>query len=177
VTGVKVAPWRRSPWKQWALRAAIVAGLVGALLAPGLDGALPQPWLLGVGAVLALGAATEPEHDAATAACCWVLIVWVVTDPDHIGPAAVLAAGGLVLAHVAAALTAYGPTRMSPDRRLVLLWLRRGALVLVPSALVAVVGSVLPAPSGTAGVWLWVVGAVLVAGLAAGVSLVHSAGS
>lgn len=163
---------QRLPRAQWALRAAVVAGIVLALLAPGVDGGLPPGFLLGIGVVLALGAAITPNRDAATVACCWVLLVWVVTDRD-IGPGAVVAAAGLVVAHVAATLAAYGPARMTPDRRLLLLWLRRAVIVLVPSALVAPVASLLAGRGGLAGSWLWVAGALLVAGLAVGVSVLH----
>lgn len=167
---------RRLPKAQWALRAAVAAGIVLALLAPGIDGDVPRGWLVGIGVVLALGAAITPDRDAATVACCWVLVVWVVSDRDTVGAGALVAATGLVLAHVAASLAAYGPTGMTPDVRLVLLWMRRALIVLAPSALVAVVSSLLSAPSGAAGSWLWVVGTLLVAGLAAGVSVLHRTG-
>ena len=99
--------------------------------------------------------------------------MWVRTARGAIGAGAFVAAVGLVLAHIAAGLAAYGPVGMTPDRRLVLLWMRRGVIVLVPSALVALVASVFSAPAGSAGAWLWVAGALLVAGLAACVSVLH----
>lgn len=168
---------RRLTSAQWELRAAVVAGIVLALVAPGLDGDVPRGLLLGIGVVLALGAAITPDRDVVTVACCWVLVVWVVTDRGTVGAGALVAAVGLVVAHVAATLAAYGPERMTPDRRLVLLWVRRTVIVLVPSALVALVTSVLSVRTGSAGSWLWVAGALLVAGLAAAVSVLHRAGS
>lgn len=172
------ALWRllgRLPAGQWALRAAVVAGIVLALFAPGVDGDLPRGFLLGIGVVLALGAAITPNRDAATVACCWVLLVWVVTDRG-VGVGALVAAVGLVLAHVSATLASYGPEGMAPDRPLVLLWVRRAAIVLAPSALVALVTSLLTVSGDSAGSWLWVAGALLVAGLAAGASVAHRTG-
>jgi hypothetical protein len=159
------------------LRTLIAAGLALALLAPRLDGHAPDWRLVAVGAALALAAAIEPDRPAGTLACCWVLVTWVVTDRDIVGAGALVAAVGLVGAHVAATLTSYGPDRMTPDRLLVLRWIRRAGLVLVPSALVVLSYSLLPVPGGSAGSWLWAAGAVLVAGLAAAVSLAHRAGS
>lgn len=165
---------RRWSAAQWALRAVLLAGIAGALFAPGLDGHPPDRRLVAIGLVLTLAAVVESRGDATTVALCWVLVVWAVTDRG-VGVGALAGAAGLVAAHLAAALAAYGPDRMTCDRGLVLLWLRRGVVVLMPSAVVTGVGSVVSAPSGSLGVMLWVAAVVCVAALALAISIVRRA--
>jgi len=158
--------WSRG---QWALRAAVLAGVVVALVAPVLDGHAPATLLVVVGLVLGVAGAAVPDRHALAAASVWVLVSWARTDAHAPGVSAVVGAVGLLVAHLAAALAAYGPGRMSPDRGLLALWARRGGTLLVPALVVALVGSLVGDRGGEA---LWVAGAVVVVVVAVAGSLV-----
>lgn len=163
-----VAVLRRWPAGQWALRAGVVAGLLLATVAPAVDGRSPGAPTVVVCAVVALLAGVLPETHTVAAATLLVLVSWLVHDRDGLGAGVLLGAAGLVLAHVAAALAAYVPPRGAPDRGLVLLWLRRGILVLVPAAIAfALVRWV-----GDGGEELWVAGGIVVVLAAFGTALV-----
>lgn len=145
---------------QWALRVMCVLGLLVALLATGLAGVRPDLWLIVLVGALALMYAVAPESAAGTVAMAFVLFWWGLALRDGLHPAALLAALGLVTAHLAGLLATYGPARMAVDPATVLLWLRRGAQVLLFSLVlygVAVLVRDQPEPDG-----LWL------AGLAAG---------
>lgn len=166
--------WSRA---QWMLRAAVVAGYLCALLAaagiPGV-GRPATPWLVVV-VLAALGAAVVPDGPAGSLAGVLVLAHWAIAVIDHpmtaLGPSAVVGACGLVVAHLAGMLAAYGPPGFTPDRGLVLVWLRRGALVLAPSVLVVL--AVRAAAGELDGRhWVWGVAALVVISLAAVVTLV-----
>ncbi|HEY9353146.1 hypothetical protein OH802_11595 [Nocardioides sp. NBC_00850] len=166
--------WSRA---QWMLRAAVVAGYLCALLAaagiPGV-GQPATPWLVVV-VLAALGAAVLPDSSAGSLAGVLVLAYWAIAAIDHpvaaLGPSAVVGAFGLVIAHLAAMLASYGPPGFTPDRGLVLLWLRRGTLILAPSVLVALAVRVAAAELDGRH-WVWGVAALVVISLAAAVTLV-----
>ncbi len=165
--------WSRA---QWTLRAAVVAGYLCALFAAaGIPGAgrPAAPWLVAV-LLAALGAAVVPDSSAGSLAGVLVLAHWAIAAIGHpvtaVGPWAVMGAFGLVIAHLAAMLAAYGPPGFTPDRGLMLLWLRRGARVLAPSVLVVL--AVRAAAAELVGRhWVWGVAALVVISLAAAVTL------
>lgn len=148
---------------QWALRVTMVAGVMVALLATGLVGVWPAPWLMVLVGALALGYALLPENSVGTVAMGFVLAWWGIAFRDGLHPQALLAAAGLLLAHLAGLLAAYGPARLAVDRATVVLWARRGAAVFVMSPLVYLVAvgvRDLPEPDG---LWVAGLGAALVA--------------
>lgn len=138
---------------QWALRAVCVAGILVALLATGLVGVWPAWWLVAVVGLLAVGYAIVPEAAVGTVAMGFVLAWWGVAFRDGLHPQAILAAAGLVAAHVAGVLVSYGPDTMAVDRATVLLWVRRGALVLTMSPVVWLVAEVVRDQPEPAGIW------------------------
>jgi len=143
---------------QWLLRLVVFAGIVLALVALGRPGhALPGS-LLGVGLLLAALFAALPESPAGLVALCYVLALAAVRERHHVDASALAVAVGLVASHVAAGLAAYAPPRATPDRPTMLLWARRGALVLVP----AVVAWGVVAAVGVSGRPVWILGAALV---------------
>lgn len=159
---------------QWALRSMVVAGLLVALLATTLVGTAPAWWLVALVAGLAVGYAALPETSLGTVAMGVVLAWWGIGLRDGLHPAALVAAAGLLVAHVAGVLVAYGPDRMVVDRDTVVLWVRRGATVFVLAPVVHLVAVAVrdqPEPPG-----LWVAGlgtalaaiAVTAVGLASG---------
>ena len=153
--------WTRG---SWVLRLLVALGPLVALLASGAGGAPPPVWLVVAVTGLGLGAAVRPESPLGAGAFLLVLARWAL-GPEQPGPplAALLAAAGLLVAHVAAVLVSYGPDRLPVDRALLRRWVVRGAgaLALAPVAwglARAVEGR--PAP---AGVWVAALVAVSVA--------------
>ena len=153
------------PWStgQWALRAVMVLGIQLALLATVPLGVVPKVWLVLVVVTLSLAYARAPGGVYGTVAMGFVIVWWGISLRDGLQPWALLAAAGLLAAHVAGVLATYGPDDLGVDRAVVRLWVLRaaGAYLLVP--LLGAVALVLrdrPEPPG-----VWVAG--LVAALAA----------
>lgn len=159
---------RRLSAAQWLLRAVMVAGLLLGAAGPAVDGHAPGAGYLLLAAALALVAAAAPGSHAGAPAMIWVLLGWLLHEPTGLGAGVLLAAVGLVAAHIAANLTSYVPPLGGPDGALVRVWLWRGLLVLIPAvACWAVVRLV-----GAGGEQLWVAGALVVVVAGIGVSLV-----
>ena len=121
--------WTRG---QWALRAVVVLGVLTALLASGPAGAPPPQPLVLVVAALALAHARSPESAAGVGSLGLVVCWWAVAV-DVLHPAALLAAAGLLAAHVAALVAAYGPDQLGVDPAVLRRWLLRAGLVLLPA--------------------------------------------
>ena len=158
---------------QAVLRALVLLGPPLALLATGLVGVLPAGWLVALVLVLSVAFAAMPESPFGTAALLVVVAWWGLAFRDGLHPQAVLASAALLVAHVAALLTSYGPGELPLDRDLARLWVRRGLAVLASAPAVWAVAVALrgqPEPAG-----IWVAGlaaaftATLVASLAFGV--------
>lgn len=141
---------------QWVLRATMVVGLLVALLSTAAAGTAPKLWLVLLVAGLGVAYASLPEQSFGTVAIGVVLAWWGIGLRDGLHPAALLAAAGLLVAHLAGLLVAYGPDRMAVDRATVVLWARRGVTVFLLAPvlyLVAVGVRDQPEPPG-----LWVAG-------------------
>jgi hypothetical protein len=156
--------WTRG---QWALRLVVLAGPLLALSAQGLTGDGPRTVTVLLTAALAAGFARYPESPAGTVAFVLVLASWWDGGAGAVEPSALLAAAALVASHVAALLTSYGPDDVPLDRALTLLWLRRGAAVLLAAPAVWLLAQGLRDQPEQAGVWVAgvvaVIGAVLFA--------------
>jgi hypothetical protein len=113
----------------WALRVVIALGPPLALLAASPQGFVPPPWLVLLVVVASLGFAYLPEQYIGSAALLLVVGWWTIDVRQAMPVAVVVSAGALLAAHVAATLAAYGPRQLTPDRRIVLRWVRRGVLV------------------------------------------------
>lgn len=96
----------------------------------------PALWLVVVVGLLSAGWAWRPESPAGLLALLAVAGWWLVSSDGAVGPGVLVAAVALLGAHLAALLLSYGPPGTVVDRRLVTLWVRRGAVSLLP-ALVA----------------------------------------
>lgn len=125
-----------TPRSQLALRALVLLGPLVALLATGPAGHGPPWWLVVVVAALAGASAVAPDSPVGVAAGLVVLAWWAVSLQDDLPVSVAVAAVALTVGHVAALLASYGPRAMPLDRPTLLLWARRGALVLltVPGA-------------------------------------------
>ncbi|MGH3336350.1 MAG: hypothetical protein ACRDOZ_11065 [Nocardioides sp.] len=159
---------------QWALRATIVAGLLVALLATGMRGVWPAWWLVILVAGLAVGFALRPEAPMGTVATGLVLAWWGFAFRDGPHPQALLAAAGLLTAHVAAVLTGYGPRDLPLDPTTVRLWAVRGALVFLAAPAVFAVATLLRGQPEPVGIWVAGLAAALVTTVTAGVVLTRS---
>ena len=148
------------------LRGTVFAGPVVALLMTGPAGHWPPWWLVVPLAGLAAAAAAAPDSPMLAGAGLLVLVWWTVSLGDGVPASVLVAAAALVVAHVAALLASYGPRDMPVDRATVLLWVRRGALVLltVPGAWAA--ARALQGEPEQPGIWVLGVAAACVATIA-----------
>ncbi len=160
---------------QWALRATVVAGIMGALLATGLRGVWPAWWLALLVAALAIAFSLVPEAPMGTVATGLVLAWWGFAFRDGPHPQALLAAAGLLTAHLAAVLAAYGPRDLPVDPATVRLWAIRGALVFLVAPVVFAVAILLRGQPEPVGIWVAGLTAALVTTVAAGILLTGSA--
>ncbi len=120
---------------QAVLRAMVVLGGLTALVAAVAAGARPAGWqqvlLLG----LALLTATRPDSVAGVGLLAGSAYVWALA-PESLSPLVLVAAAGMVLAHVSATIAAQGPARMRVDRGQVRRWAVRGAVLWLAAGIV-----------------------------------------
>jgi hypothetical protein len=159
---------------QWALRVTVVVGLMVALLATGLRGAWPAWWLVILVAGVAVGFSLLPEAPMGTVATGLVLAWWGFAFRDGPHPQALLAAAGLLIAHLAAVLASYGPRDLPLDPATVRLWAVRGALVFLAAPAVFAVATLLRGQPEPVGIWVAGLAAALVTTVTAGVVLTRS---
>ena len=116
---------------QLVLRALAFLGPVVALLATGSTGRTAPWWLIVL--VLVLAGATAAAPDSAIGAGTGLVVLgwWTIAVDAGLPGEVVVAAVALTVGHLAALLAAYGPREMPLDRPTLLLWTRRGALVLL----------------------------------------------
>ena len=159
---------------QAALRTTIVAGVMVALLATGLRGVWPAWWLVVLVAGLAVAFALLPEAPMGTVATGLVLAWWGFAFRGGPYPEALLAAAGLLTAHLAAVVAGYGPRDLPPDPATVRLWAVRGAVVFLAAPVVYVVATLLEGQPEPGGIWVAGLAAALVTTVAAGFVLAGS---
>lgn len=152
----QVGRWSPS---QRALRAVVLLGPVLALLVAGPAGHAAPSWLLLVVVVGSAAFAVAPEGWWGTAVLVVVLGWWCQVPDAGLDPLVLVAALGVVAAHVAALLAAYGPGEAQVDPALTVRWVARGGLALLVTGgvwLVAVEVRGEDAPGGT-----WTAGLVV----------------
>ena len=160
--------WTRG---QWALRGTVVAGLMVALLATGLRGVWPAWWLVVLVGGLAVGFALLPEAPVGTTATALVIVWWGFAFRDGPHPQALVAAAGLLTAHVAALIAGYGPGDMPVDRATVRVWSLRGAAVFTAAPVVLAVAILVRGEPEPTGIWVAGLTAALTTTVAAGLVL------
>jgi hypothetical protein len=131
--------------QSWALRVVIAIGPPLALVAAAPQGYVPSVWFSVIVVVASLAYAAMPEQLVAGLVNVLVIGWWAAAVEGGLPFASVVAAAALLASHVAATLAAYGPNRLSPERRITLRWLRRGLVV----GLMVVVLLALRYPPGT----------------------------
>jgi hypothetical protein len=120
---------------QLTLRTLIVLGAAAAVVAAQTAGARVGPWEQGIVFGLAVITAIRPESVAGIALLGGAAYLWVLA-PETLSPLVLVAAGGMILAHVSALVAAQGPARMAVDGAQVRRWAARGLLLWVVAAAV-----------------------------------------
>jgi hypothetical protein len=116
---------------QLVLRGLAFLGPVVALLATAPAGHAPPWWLVVLVAALAGATAAAPDSAIGAGAGLVVLGWWAISLRGGLPVEVVPAAVALTVGHLAAQLASYGPRSMPLDTPTLLLWARRGALVLL----------------------------------------------
>jgi hypothetical protein len=158
------------PLSQVVARLLMVLGPLVGLVASAAAGAPPPGWVTALVVVLAVGWAFMPESLLGTLCLAMVLVWWVSAQISGLPPEALVAALGLVVSHVAAVLTSYGPAEMSLGTPAVRLWLTRGAAVFAAAPVVWMLGVLLRDQPEPPGVWIAAMVAVVVAAVLATVA-------
>ncbi len=160
------------PLSQLVARLLVLLGpMVGLVAAAAAD--LPPPgWVTALVIVLAVGWAFMPESLLGTLCLAVVLAWWGVADFRAVPAEALVAALGLVVAHVAAVVTAYGPAEMAIDTPTARLWLTRGAAVFTTAPIVWMLAVLMRDQPEPPGVWIAAMVAVVVAAILATVAFV-----
>ncbi len=153
-----------------ALRITIAGGPLVAVLASGLDGELPPPWLVVVVVAFSVAHALLPDSQLGTTAALLVLGWWALGPVAALPASLLLAATALVAAHLAAVLAAYGPAELPIDPALLRTWLRRGLLSLLAAPLVWVVVAAIDEQPEPAGIWVAALVAATVGAVVASVA-------
>jgi hypothetical protein len=153
----------------WVIRGVVVGGMLLGLLA-GVPSGVAPPVLVAV--VVALGgvaAAFRPEGLAGSVTLGVVVMFWALQLHDEVPASVMAAAAGVLAAHVAATLLAYGPTWMPVPRAVVVLWVARGVLVWLVAPLIWLVARAYAGQATPTSFWL---GGLAAAGVAAVVAAV-----
>jgi hypothetical protein len=111
----------------WVLRALAALGPLVALWSAAPAGFVPSPFVVGVVAIASIAYALRPEHFSGPVVMVVVLLWWALSVGSAMPVGSLVAAAGLVAAHVAGVLLGYGPPTMPVDADLTLLWVFRGA--------------------------------------------------
>jgi hypothetical protein len=121
---------------QLVLRAIVFLGPVVAALATGPAGNWPPVWVAILVVLTAAAASAYPDAPYSTGAGLVAVAWWAIALDDTLPAWILLAGASLVAGHVAGVLASYGPATMPIDRATIVLWVRRGVLVLatVPAA-------------------------------------------
>jgi len=130
---VNIALWP-GWWRTTLLRVVVFLAPVLALLATGPAGSWPSGALVALTVALAGGFAAMPESGLGTAVFSVLGAGWGFFL-GGVPARAMVAAAGLLAAHLSALLLSYGPAQLPLDNHLLARWVRRGLLV----------GSVVPA--------------------------------
>ena len=155
----------------WLLRALLVAGVLVAMLAGVPEGHSPPVWVLVLVLAGAPVSALRPEHLSLSITMTVVVVWWTATVHGGMPLGLLVAAAGLMAAHVSATLLAYGPPTLPVDPRLAVLWSARGVLTWVGALLVWGVARTYAGHGTPALFWLGGLTAAVVGSVVAGAAL------
>ncbi|HCB04709.1 MAG TPA: hypothetical protein DEQ43_10765 [Nocardioides bacterium] len=143
------------------LRAVVLVAPVLALEAARPDD-VPHRWFVALTLALAVGFAAMPESPFGTACLGLVVIWWALASANGVPVGAIPAALLLLAAHVAAVLLAYGPPGLPIGTPVLLLWLRRGAVVAVAVPLLWLLAVAVDGQPEPPGIWVAGLGCAIV---------------
>jgi len=153
----------------WVVRAVGMLGLMVGLLAGVPEGYTPS---VAVVVVVLLGGvltAFRPDHLGASMTMGVVLVWWAVQLHTEVPAGTLVAAAGLVTAHVAGTLLSYGPQFMPIPTEVVGLWAVRGLLVWLVAPVVWFVARVYADHATPTSYWLAGLATALVGAVVAAV--------
>ena len=120
---------KRGAWPSvWTLRAVIVASVALALLAGIPEGYTPPVVLVVVVVAVSVLTSFRPDHLALSLTLGAVVVWWALQLRGEMPVAALVSAAGIVVAHVAATVLAYGPPSLPVAAPLAALWTIRAAM-------------------------------------------------
>jgi hypothetical protein len=151
----------------------MVVGVLGALFATVPAGATPAGWLVVLVLAVTLVFAAYPDSAAGAGALALVVAWWGVGLRDGLHPAALLAAAGLLVAHLAATVADLGPGSLPLDRAVLVRWGVRGGLVLLSAPLALGLAMLVRDEAAPPGLWLAGLAAALAGLLVANVLFVR----
>ena len=146
--------WRSWTRGQWALRLVVVGGSMLALFARTPSLGAPQPWIAVLVAALAVGWALAPESVVGPVTLLGVGFSWASSDVTDVPVAALVAALGMLAAHLASLVVSYGPARLPVDRGVTRLWALRGAGAFLAAVLVWVLARAVAELPESGSVWV-----------------------
>ena len=162
---------RRVPTSVWVLRAFAALGPLVALWAAAPAGYVPSPFAGVAVAVTAAGFALWPEHFTGPIVMVVVLSWWTLVVRSAMPAGSLVAAAGLIAAHVAGVLLGYGPPRMPVDPDLVLRWVFRGAACWLAAVVVWFAADAYSGHATPTSFWLIGLATALVGAVVAAVSV------
>jgi hypothetical protein len=146
--------WRGWTRGQWALRLVVVTGPLLALYARTPSLGAPRLWIVALVVALAVGWALVPESVVGAVALLVVGFSWASSDTVDVPVGALVAALGMLAAHLAALVSSYGPPRLPVDRGVARLWALRGAAVFAAAVLVWLLARVVADLPDSSSVWV-----------------------
>lgn len=158
------------PLSQVVARLLMLLGPLAALVAAAAADVPPPEWVVVVLVALAVGWIFMPESLFGTLCLAVVVAWWGVAELDEVPAEALIAALGLLVAHLAATVAAYGPPEMNVDPATARLWLTRGALVFTAAPGVFLLEALVRDQPEPPGVWIAAMAAIAVGGLVAAVA-------
>jgi len=151
----------------WAVRAVGALGLLLAVLGGVPAGYSPPVTVVVVVLLGGVLAAFRPDHLAVSLTMGIVLVWWSLQVQSQVPAACLVAAAGLVIAHVAGTLLTYGPGFMPIPADLVMAWATRGFLVWLAAPVVWFVARVYADRGTPTTFWLAGLAAALVGAVVA----------
>jgi hypothetical protein len=161
--------WRGWTPGQWALRLVIVLGVMVALYARVASLGAPPTWLAGLVLMLALGWSLMPESAVGTVALVVVGLSWSAGRDGGLPAGAMVAALGVLTAHLAALVLSYGPSVLPVAPGVVRLWTLRGVALFATAPVVWLLARTVRGLPDSSTVW------VLGVAVAASVAVVAAA--
>jgi hypothetical protein len=162
---MSAATW---PVSQLVARLLMFLGPVAGLFAAVSADIPPPGWFAALVVAMAVGWAYFAESMLGTLCLALVLAWWGSAGLTDLPAEALVAALGLLVAHLAAVVVSYGPPEMAVDGAVALLWLARGAAVFVAAPMVWLLAELLEGRPEPPGVWIAAMTALVVAaGIAA----------